>query len=115
MKQWGRIETGTVATISTAHIGREELDLLNDVYKYRTKEIDDNDHWIADLNWASYHYGYMVSAPGVIRRAKENPEETPAFLLEAAELARDLELAWIVYDEDGDTLESMTNYYDEQD
>ena len=57
----------------------------------------------------------MVSAPGVIRRAKENPEETPAFLLEAAELARDLELAWIVYDEDGDTLESMTNYYDEQD
>lgn len=115
MKKWGRIETATIATISTAHISREDLDLLNDVYEHRTKEIDDPDHWISDLNWASYPYGYIVNAHGLIRRLEEKKDQTPAFLLEAAEMARDLKLAWIVYDEDGDTLEEMTNYYDDHD
>ena len=115
MKKWGRVEIGTVVTLSTAHIGRDELDLLNDVYEHQTKTINDPDHWIQDLVWASHPYGYMVSCTGLIRRADEKTKETPAFLMEAAELARDLKLAWIVYDQDGDTLEEMTNYYDEQD
>lgn len=114
MRKWGRVEIGTVATISTAHISQDELDILNDVHEHRTREIDDPDHWINDLVWASHPYGYMVTTPGLIRRAKEKPDETPRFLIEAAELASDLGLAWIVYDQDGETIEGMTNYYDEQ-
>ena len=113
MKKWGRVEVATVATISTAHISQAELDILNDVYEHRTKEIEDPDHWINDLTWASHPYGYMVTTVGLIRRAKEKPEDTPRFLIEAAEFASDLGLAWIIYDRDGDSIDEMTNYYDE--
>lgn len=112
MRAWGKIETGMVATISTAHISKPELDILNDVYEHQTKTIEDPKHWINDLVWASHPYGYMVSGYGLRQIIKEN-KDVPEFLLEAAQLATDLDLAWLVYDEDGEEVEEMKNYYTE--
>ena len=113
MRNWGRMETGTVVTISTAHLPREALDLLNSVYKEQSKEIKDDDHWINDLVWASYAYGYMVTGSSLRRRLEDKRESTPEFLLEAGVLAKDLNLAWLVYDEDAMETEGLKDYYNE--
>lgn len=113
MREWGKLETGTVVTISTAHITKDALDLLNAVHREQSREVEDPRHWINDLVWGVHPYGFMVTGHGLRRRLEEEKDGTPEFLLKAGELASDLKLAWLVYDEDGDTIEGIPDYYNE--
>lgn len=112
MKKWGSIEMGSVATVSTAHIPQQHMDLLGAVLDDRSRTIEDPDHWINDIVWASHPYGWLMTTPSLIRRSQEKDKDTPNFLIEAAQLANDLNLAWIVYDQDGDVVEGLTNYHE---
>jgi len=113
MREWGSIETGTVATISTAHLPKDALDLLNAVHGEKTQEIDDPNHWVNHLVWASHPYGYMVTGSTLRSLLENKKEDTPEFLLEAAQLATDLNLAWLNYDEDAMETEGLKDYYNE--
>lgn len=110
MTNWGRIEVGTVATISTAHIPPDAAELLEAVHHDRSREVADPSHWINSLQWGSTLYAFMVHGHGLRRLITESVEGTPDFLLEAARLATDLNLAWLCYDQDGDEVEGMTSY-----
>ena len=113
MKAWGKIELGSVATISTAHIPQDDLELLEAVLDKKSKIIEDREHWIHRLQWSTFDYGFMLGGWGIKNMLEEYRASMPQFLVEAAELARDLNLTWIVYDSDGITVDGMTDWHEE--
>ena len=108
MKNWGKVETGVILTISTYHMPKDALETLNDYYSERRIDLD-MDHWAKALNWASDEYGYAITASSLREHAK-NGTDKQTFLLEAAELARDFGAQWIMFDRDAQTVEGMTEY-----
>ena len=88
MKAWGRLEVGTVITISTAHIPEKELKFLEDCWNDR--ELYDSNHWINRFQWANFDYGYMIGGNGLQTFLEEDDdvEAMPQFIREVAELAK---------------------------
>jgi hypothetical protein len=51
----------------------------------------------------------MVAGVG-LKRARDEGDELPQFLKEAAQLVDDLNVTWIVYDRDGTEVDGLTNW-----
>lgn len=108
MKNWGKVETGVILTISTYHMPKDALDTLNEFHSERRIDLD-MDHWAKALNWANSDYGYAITAHS-LREHVENGRDKQPFILETAELARDFGAQWVMFDRDAGIVEGMTSY-----
>lgn len=109
MRDWGSVEVGTIATISTGHIPQEKINELERLLVQNEENNNPYDHWSRRINIANWNYGYLVNG-GDLKRYSQTDKVLPKFLKELAELVADLNLQWICYDRDGDIVEGMTYY-----
>jgi len=112
MKAWGRIEVSTIATISTAHIPSKDRNIIEDAIANENSDAYSEGHWVKELTWISFEYGYLVSGRSLIRTKKENPECLPDHFNEMAQMAEDLNLGWIMFDTDADVVEGLEEFED---
>lgn len=112
MKAWGRIEVSTIATLSTGHIPSQDRDIIEDAIANDNSDAYEHTHWVRDLTWISYKYGYLVSGTSLRRVKKENPDSLPDHFKEMAQMAEDLNLGWILFDVDGDIVDELVNFDD---
>ena len=113
MRSWGEIETGTIVTLSTAHIDPDSLKALDHVVRQEGQPSHPT-KWTKSLHWGASEYGYFVNGHGLREILKDAAKDQyPEFLQEAAKLATDLQITWLYYDQDGEEIAGMVSYADQ--
>lgn len=107
------MELGTIATVTTAHMTEEVAKVLNSRFQ-DGESIDDSAHWINDLQWAGFEYGWLLSIASD-RFDERKPEfaeneQIPKCILEIAIFAKKRGARWICFDSDGPEAEGVTTY-----
>ena len=113
MRSWGEIETGTIVTLSTAHIDPDSLKALDHVVRQGGRPSHSM-KWTKSLHWGVSEYGYFVNGYGLREILKDgSKDQYPEFLQEASQLAADLQITWLYYDQDGEEIAGMVSYADQ--
>jgi len=110
MRAWGKIEKGSIFTISTAHLDEAVSKALEDRYE-SGRDIDgDPNHWLNGMVWASFDYGYAVTGSSLLRRKAEHADDTPQCLLDIADMVEDHGADWIFFDQDALEVEGLQSF-----
>lgn len=113
MKNWGKVETGIVLTISINHLPEKAIEDLAAVHDEKcANRRYDSDHWTKRLTWMTFDYGFGVSAGSLAINAKDHAGEHP-FLDDLHEFAKDFDASWIVFDQDGDAIEGLRDFHED--